>query len=169
MWDGRTRTLYIQVGLGSGTADGSVVGDHDLWRLPQKDDTDSAHPFLKNRPVFGPRRPGRGSAPTRPAGWPPTSRWPPSGTPRTDRAEARAYLATAAQIYGLADTDPGALVTTVPYGYYPETSWKDDMALGGAELALAAQQLHDPRASQWLAQAAWSGRRATRARPTRTP
>src|ERR1019366_16960 len=33
----------------------------------------------------------------------------------------------------------GRLVTTSPYGYYPETEWRDDMEWGAAELALALQ------------------------------
>ena len=154
MWDGSTKTLYIQVGLGSGTADGSVVGDHDLWRLPEKDDTDSAHPFLKNRPVFEAAAPGSKISPNQAGRLAADFALAAQRYAGTDCAKARAYLATAAQIYGLADTSPGALVTTVPHGYYPETSWKDDMAFGGAELALAAQKLHDPRSSAWLAQAA---------------
>ena len=33
----RTRTLYYQVGIGEGN--GKTAGDHDIWRLPQADDT----------------------------------------------------------------------------------------------------------------------------------
>ncbi|WP_328913414.1 MULTISPECIES: glycoside hydrolase family 9 protein [unclassified Streptomyces] len=154
MWDEKTRTLYIQVGLGSGTDSGSVVGDHDVWRLPEKDDTDSAHPFLKNRPVFRAGAPGAKISPNQAGRLAADFALGAQRYARTSPAKARGYLRTAAQIYALADTKPGTLVTTVPYGYYPETSWKDDLALGGAELALAAQKLHDPRASQWLAQAA---------------
>lgn len=152
MWDGSTKTLYIQVGLGSGTESGSVVGDHDLWRLPELDDTDSAHPFLKNRPVFAAGAPGSKISPNQAGRLAADFALAAQSYAHTDHAKARGYLATAAQIYGLADTHPGALVTTVPAGYYPESSWQDDLAFGGAELALAAQQLHDPRAGGWLAQ-----------------
>jgi endoglucanase len=158
MWDGTTKTLYIQVGLGSGTEDGSVVGDHDVWRLPEQDDGDTAHPFLKNRPVFRAAAPGSKISPNQAgrlaADFALAAQRYASTGGAAGRAKARGYLATAAQIYGLADTSPGALVTTVPSSYYPETSWKDDLAFGGAELALAAQKLHDPRAAGWLAQAA---------------
>ena len=60
MWDPRTKTLYLQVGIGSGNAKGTFVGDHDTWRLPERDDTDTAkgHRFLKNRPVFRAAAPG---------------------------------------------------------------------------------------------------------------
>ena len=154
MWDGRTKTLYIQVGLGSGTDSGSVVGDHDVWRLPEQDDTDSAHPFLKNRPVFRAGAPGAKVSPNQAGRLAADFALAAQRYAATDTARAKAYLDTAAQIYGLADTRPGTLVTTVPYAYYPETTWKDDLAFGGAELALAAQQLGDTRAGTWLSQAA---------------
>jgi endoglucanase len=154
MWDPSTKTLYIQVGLGSGTDSGSVVGDHDVWRLPEKDDADSAHPFLKNRPVFRAAAPGAKISPNQAGRLAADFALAAQRFAASDPAKARAYLATAAQIYGLADTSPGKLVTTVPYAYYPETTWKDDLALGGAELALAAQKLGDSRASAWLSQAA---------------
>lgn len=154
MWDQKTKTLYIQVGLGSGTADGSVVGDHDLWRLPEQDDTDSAHLFLQHRPVFRAGAPGAKISPNQAGRLAADFALAAQRYARTDHTRAKAYLATAAQIYGLADTHPGTLVTTVPYGYYPESSWQDDLAFGGAELALAAQKLHDPRAGGWLVRAA---------------
>ncbi|MYS24137.1 endoglucanase [Streptomyces sp. DvalAA-14] len=159
MWDPKTKTLYIQVGLGSGTDSGSVVGDHDVWRLPEQDDTDSADPFLRDRPVFRAGAPGSRISPNQAGRLAAdfalaAQRYAATGR-AADRARARGYLATAAQIYALADTHPkGQLVTAVPFGYYPETSWQDDLAFGGAELALAAQKLRDPRASAWLAQAA---------------
>ncbi|BBA97289.1 putative secreted hydrolase [Actinacidiphila reveromycinica] len=157
MWDGATGTLYIQVGLGSGTQDGGVVGDHDVWRLPQADDTDDAHPFLQDRPVFAAGAPGSRISPNQAGRLAADFALAAQSYAATDRAKARGYLATAARIYALADTHPGTLVTTVPASYYPETSWQDDLAFGGAELALAAQQLHDPRADGWLAQgAAWA-------------
>ncbi|MBD0740280.1 glycoside hydrolase family 9 protein [Streptomyces sp. CBMA29] len=153
MWDGKTKTLYIQVGLGSGTDSGGVVGDHDVWRLPEKDDKDSTHPFLKNRPVFRAGAPGARLSPNQAGRLAADFALAAQRYAATAPAKARAYLNTAAQIYGLADTHPGTLVTTVPYGYYPETSWKDDLAFGGAELALAAQRLHDRRGADWLKQA----------------
>lgn len=154
MWDGTTKTLYIQVGLGSGTESGSVVGDHDVWRLPEQDDGDGTHPFLRHRPVFRAAAPGSRISPNQAGRLAADFALAAQRYAAGDPARARGYLATAAQIYGLADTSPGALVTTVPFGYYPETTWQDDLALGGAELALAGQQLHDPRAAGWLARAA---------------
>ena len=37
MFDDRTGTLYYQVGIGAGNS--KTLGDHDIWRLPQADDT----------------------------------------------------------------------------------------------------------------------------------
>ena len=60
MWDDRTRTLYYQVGIGSGNDD--TIGDHDIWRLPQDDDTyggtDPLYRYIRNRPVFRAGPPG---------------------------------------------------------------------------------------------------------------
>jgi endoglucanase len=60
MWNDSTRTLYYQVGIGEGNA--STVGDHDIWRLPQEDDTfggsDPADRFIRHRPVFRAGPPG---------------------------------------------------------------------------------------------------------------
>ena len=42
------------------------------------------------------------------------------------------------------------VVTALPHAFYPESSWRDDMELGAAELALAAQDLGDARATGWL-------------------
>ena len=52
MWNDSTRTLYFQVGIGEGNA--AAVGDHDIWRLPQADDTfGGQHPeyrYIRHRP-----------------------------------------------------------------------------------------------------------------------
>ncbi|MDJ0344655.1 glycoside hydrolase family 9 protein [Streptomyces sp. H10-C2] len=154
MWDGDTGTLYIQVGLGSGTASGSVVGDHDSWRLPQKDDADTANPFLRDRPVFRAGAPGSRISPNQAGRLAADFALGAQRYAVSDPAKAKGYLTAAAQVYALADTHPGTLVTTVPHAYYPETSWQDDLAFGGAELALAAQKLGDSRADGWLKQSA---------------
>ena len=41
-------------------------------------------------------------------------------------------------------------MSTYPFGYYPESTWADDMELGTTEAATAARLLHDPRAGSWL-------------------
>ncbi|MDX6371343.1 MAG: endoglucanase, partial [Nocardioidaceae bacterium] len=37
MWDEQTATLHLQVGVGSGNEQGTFIGDHDGWRLPETD------------------------------------------------------------------------------------------------------------------------------------
>ena len=55
-----TRTLYYQVGIGSGN--GEAVGDHDIWRLPQADDayggSNPQYSYIRERPVFRAGAPG---------------------------------------------------------------------------------------------------------------
>src|SRR6185369_5886828 len=38
MWDAEHKTLYAQVGLGTGSEEFGILGDHDVWRLPEADD-----------------------------------------------------------------------------------------------------------------------------------
>src|SRR5581483_5702636 len=60
MWDDGRKVLYYQVGIGSGNA--RTAGDHDLWRLPQADDTfggrDRRYRYIRHRPVFRAGPPG---------------------------------------------------------------------------------------------------------------
>jgi endoglucanase len=59
----------------------------------------------------------------------------------TDPAFANECLLAAEHIFGLADHSPsGNLTTAIPFDYYPETEWRDDMEFGATELyfALAA-------------------------------
>jgi endoglucanase len=155
-------TMLLQVGIGSGNAAGTFNGDHDVWRLPQEDDglTGARNRYLRDRPVF------RANAPGEPV--------PPNLAGRVSAAfalaaqldaatqpdRARAELATAAQIYGAAKTSGVRdVATALPHAFYPESAWRDDLELGGAELALAARALGDPRAGDWLRQsAAWARR-----------
>jgi hypothetical protein len=158
MWDDRTRTLYLQVGIGSGNAKGTFAGDHDTWRLPERDDGDRAkgHQYLRSRPVFRANAPGKPISPNL-AGR--VSAAFALAAQVEDPRRARTDLATAARIYAMAKTTHvGELDTGLPHAFYPEDAWHDDMELGGAELALAAQRLGDPRAGSWLAQASrWAG------------
>ena len=60
-WNQKTKTLVLQVGIGSGNAAGTFFGDHDLWRLPQKDDGDTATAdryAAAHRPAFLAASPG---------------------------------------------------------------------------------------------------------------
>jgi endoglucanase len=164
MWDDETGTLYYQVGIGSGNS--RTVGDHDIWRLPQADDAfaggDPRYRFIRHRPVF---RAG-----------PPGSLVSPNLAGRDAAAFALCFqvfaaaqpelaarcLRAAEHIYALADTSPrGNLLTTIPFDFYPETEWRDDLELGATELADALAPgrplpggLAQTKASFYLEQAA---------------
>ncbi len=139
MWDDRTRTLYYQVGIGEGND--RTLGDHDIWRLPQADDTyggtGRASRYIRHRPVF---RAGPPGAPVSPnlAGRDAAA----FGLcfqvyRRTHPALAARCLRSGEHIFALADTTPGRLLTVIPFDFYPETEWRDDLELGATELAVA--------------------------------
>jgi endoglucanase len=122
----------------------------DIWRLPQADDTYGGHGpafrYIRHRPVF---RAG-------PAG----SSISPNLAGRDAAAMALCYqvertmhpmlakhcLLSAEHIFDLADTSPGRLLTLIPFGFYPEREWRDDLELGATELALALQEPDPPSA-----------------------
>jgi len=140
MWDDDTSTLYYQVGIGNGNA--KTVSDHDIWRLPQADDTyggtDPRFRYIRHRPVFRAAPPG--------------SLVSPNLAGRDAAAFAMCFqvfrvsapilanrcLLAAEHIYDLADTNPsGNLLTLIPFSFYPESEWRDDLELGATELAMA--------------------------------
>ena len=142
MWNERTRALYLQVGTGE--ANSYYFGDHDIWRLPQADDhyhgSNLRYQYIRHPPVFRAGPPGARISPNL------------AGRLAADfalcyrvfRATAPAYasrcLRSAETIYALAATRwHGRLETTLPWDFYPETSWRDDMMFGATELALALQ------------------------------
>ncbi len=60
MWNSSTKTLYLQVGIGAGD-ETNYYGDHDLWRQPQADDSDTTstdYYAAEHRPVFEAASPG---------------------------------------------------------------------------------------------------------------
>ncbi len=145
MWDDRSPTdggqaLYYQVGIGTGNS--QITGDHDLFRLPQEDDTfggtDPRFRYIRNRPVF---RAG-----------PPDSLVSPNLAGRSaaalaiafqlfkssDAAFANKCLLAAQHLFAHANTAPsGNLTTYVPFSFYPETEWLSDLELGAVELYFA--------------------------------
>ena len=168
MWNDSTRTLYYQVGIGEGNT--STVGDHDIWRLPQEDDTyggtNPLYRFIRHRPVF------RAGAPGSPVS--------PNLAGRDAAAFALCFqvfarmrpelasrcLLAGEHIFELADTDPhGKLLTAIPFDFYPETEWRDDLELGATELAIALHsgsqlpgELPHSQSGYYLEQAArWAG------------
>jgi endoglucanase len=142
MWDDPTRTLYYQVGIGEGNE--KTIGDHDIWRLPQDDDTyggsDPLYRYIRNRPVFRAGPPGSPISPNL-AGRDASALALCYQVFRTsDPAYASRCLLAAEHIFDLADTAPKTLLTVIPYSFYPEAEWRDDLELGATELydALAA-------------------------------
>lgn len=155
MWDEKSKTLYIQVGVGAGNEEGTFVGDHDIWRLPEADDGDTAegHHFIRNRPVFRAAAPGQPISPNL-AGRT-AAAFALAAQLEPDRRRAAHLLEQASSVYAMAKTEGvGQLVTSLPHAFYPEDVWRDDMQLGATEMTLAAQRLRDPRAGKWLADAA---------------
>lgn len=145
-WDEQHKVLYEQVGIGDGNG-GSVLGDHDIWRLPQRDDgyRDPSLRFIAHRPVFAANRPG---APV---------------SPNLAGREAAAF-ALCAQVFRLSDpayahrcllagqtlydaaarTWHGQLAASVPTAYYRESVWQNDMGLAATELYLATLYIRSP-------------------------
>jgi Glycosyl hydrolase family 9/Cellulase N-terminal ig-like domain len=164
IWRPRTRTLYLQVGIGSGN-ETTFYGDHDLWRLPQADDSDHRRIdrfAARSRPVFEAAPPGSRIDPDIAGRVVAALAFAAQADARAGRrARAAAELRRALALYRLADTDPrGRLASTLPSSYYPETIWHDAMELAATEVVLAEQDLgyrrhrYLPmlrRASRWAA------------------
>ncbi len=142
MWDDETGTLYYQVGIGEGNK--AIVGDHDIWRLPQADDgwggSNPEDRYIRNRPVF---RAGASGSPVSPniAGRDAAAFGLCFELFRaSDPALAARCLRAGEHIFALADTShKGKLLTAIPFGFYPEKEWRDDLELGATELALALE------------------------------
>jgi endoglucanase len=148
MWDDRTRTLYYQVGIGNGND--AIVSDHDIWRLPQDDDTygghDPAFRYIRHRPVFRAGPPGSPVSPNLAGRDAAALALCYQVYRTTDRGLARNCLVSAEHLFDLADTAPkGHLTTAIPFDFYPESEWRDDLELGAAELALALEEPGAPR------------------------
>jgi len=137
MWDDATSTFYYQVGIGTGNA--KAIGDHDVWRLPQADDTfggtDPLYRYLRNRPVFREDVPGSLISPNL-AGRDAAAFGLCFQIYRTsDPAFANRCLLAGEHIFDLANTAPsGNLTTYLPFSFYPETEWRSDLELGAVEL-----------------------------------
>jgi endoglucanase len=140
MWDDPTKTLYYQVGIGEGNS--KTTGDHDIWRLPQADDTYQGCPsqvrYICNRPVFRAAPPGSLISPNL-AGRDAAALAEAYQVFKTsDPTFANACLLAAEHIFDLANTNPsGDLLTVIPFSFYPETEWRDDLELGATELYFA--------------------------------
>jgi endoglucanase len=154
MWNDGTRTLYYQVGIGEGNA--STIGDHDIWRLPQEDDTfggtNPLYRFIRHRPVFRAGAPGAPISPNL-AGRDAAAFAECFQLFASTRPElADRCLVSAEHIFELANTNPhGNLLTAIPFGFYPESEWRDDLELGATELAIALSSSSGARLPEGLA------------------
>jgi len=144
MWDDSTKTFYYQVGIGDGNS--QTISDHDIWRLPQADDTyqncSSHYRYICHRPVFintagganaliSPNLAGRMAAALAECY---------QVFKGSDPAYANRCLLSAEHIFDLANTAPsGNLLTVIPFSFYPESEWRDDLELGATELYFAVQ------------------------------
>src|ERR1700722_17519475 len=126
MWDDNSQTLYYQVGIGTDFVNNpNLLSDHDLWRLPQVDDTlgatDPTLRYVRHRPVFVAGSAGSKISPNL------------AGRLAADFAEcsqifretqqefADDCLVAAEHVFALADTTPsGDLVTVAPFDFYGE-------------------------------------------------
>src|SRR4030095_15999026 len=135
-----TRTFYFQVGIGSGNA--KTVGDHDIWRLPQADDTfggtDPLYRYIRTRPVFAAGPPGAPISPNLAGRSAAAFGLCFQLFKTSDPAFANRCLLVGQHIFDLADTSQkGDLLTYLPHSFYPESEWRSDLELGAVELYLA--------------------------------
>src|SRR5258708_287104 len=142
MWADSSKTLYYQVGVASGGHNYS--GDHDIWRLPQADDTYQAcvapYQYICNRPVFQNTAGGAGAliSPNIAGRLAASFGLCYKVFAASDSAYANQRLLSAEHIFDLANTAPtGRLLTVGPFDFYPETEWRDDLELGATELYFA--------------------------------
>jgi endoglucanase len=160
MWRAKHRNLLIQVGIGSGNRSGKFRGDHDLWRLPEADDDDSRHAdrFVSHRPVFRAAPPGHRISPNLVGRVSAAFALAAQQDATTDPARAARELRQARLLYARAATahPPHPLVTALPHAFYPESSWRDDMELGAAEIARAAHALGEPAGRYLRDSAHWA-------------
>ncbi len=140
MWNDSSKTLHYQVGIGMVNA--STYGDHDLWRLPQADDTygggAAAYRYIRNRPVFVAGAAGAKLSPNLAGRLAADFALCYQVFRASDATRAERCLRAGEHVFDLANTAPkGDLMTTAPFDFYPETEWRDDMELGATELYLA--------------------------------
>jgi hypothetical protein len=155
MWHPDTGVLDLQVGIGTGAVDGGFVGDHDVWRRPETDTLRFAptQRYLLHRPVFQANAPGTQVPPNLAGRVSAAFALAAQVRASHDPTEARRLLDLAAQVFDAAklrDVTRADVVTALPHSWYPESSWRDDLAWAAAELSLAGQALDDPRAAEWL-------------------
>lgn len=162
MWNSSTKTLYLQVGIGEGD-ESNYLGDHDLWRQPQADDSDSSSEdqyAAAHRPVFEAAAPGAKISPDvvgRVAAAFAYAAQQDEAAGNTSGAQTE--LNDATSLYAMADTSAAEndnLTSALPEAYYPEGIWHDAMELAATEIVRAEQGMGDAESSysSYLTQAA---------------
>jgi endoglucanase len=145
MWDDKSRTFYYQVGIGACDANNTIcISDHDIWRLPQADDTfgGTAHidRFIRHRPVFLNINGGSGAKINANMAGRLAADFALCFQifKNSDPAYATQCLFAGEHVFALADTT-GANVgnSASPGDFYPEVEWRDDLELGATELYFA--------------------------------
>ena len=162
MWNPSTKTLYLQVGIGAGD-ETDYYGDHDLWREPQVDDSDTTaadYWAAEHRPVFEAAAPGAKISPDVVGRVSAAFAFAAQQDALAGNTSgAQTELADATSLYALADTSAAEndnLTSTLPEAYYPEGIWHDAMELGATEIVRASQDLGQSESSyaSYLTQAA---------------
>jgi len=159
MWHQKTKTLYYEVGTGE--ANSYYFADHDIWRLPQADDhymgSNPHYIYIRHPPVFRAARPGSLLSPNLAGRLTADFALCYQVFRKTDPGYADGCLREARTVYSLANTHwKGQLMTAIPFDFYPETSWKDDMMLGATELAIALRDAGRPDTGYLRDAAAWA-------------
>src|SRR5229473_5637871 len=143
MWDDSSKTFYYQVGIGNGNS--QTISDHDIWRLPQADDTfggcTSLYRYICHRPVFINTAGGAGAliSPNLAGRLAADLALCYHAYQTSNATYANQCLLSAEHIFDLANTAPSSLLTVAPNSFYPETEWRDDLELGATELYFALQ------------------------------
>jgi endoglucanase len=167
MWDQTNRVLYYQVGIGDGNG-GTILGDHDYWRLPEADNTNlppgnPGYYAISHRPAFRYGPAGSALSPNLAGRLAATFALASQVLRPANPALANQCLVDAQTVFGLAQTNGVTVFSTSPNDYYPETSWHDDLEWGAVELYFATAQASLPglahtNALDYLATAAyWAG------------
>jgi endoglucanase len=162
MYNPTTKTLFLQVGIGAGD-ETTYFGDHDIWRLPQADDSDTTagdEYATAHRPVFEAAAPGAKIDPDvvgRVAAAFAFAAQQDALSGNTSGAKQE--LADATSLYAQANTsaaESDSLESALPEAYYPEGIWHDAMELGATEIVRAQQDLGDSKSASlpYLKQAA---------------
>src|SRR5439155_7302655 len=99
---------------------------------------DSHYRYIRNRPVFRAGPPGSLISPNLAGRDVAALALCYQVYKASDPTYANQCLLSAEHIFDLANTAPsGNLLTAIPFSFYPETEWRDDLELGATEMYFA--------------------------------